>query len=75
MLNGYWHVGWFVDGGFQLLIEMVVSSCLVRNVLLGQLVGEMSVEVVRVDVECCVPCSYQGSLGFPGAERNLKLVW
>jgi len=46
MFSGYWHVSWFVDGWFRLLIEMVVSSCLVRDVLLGWLIGEMSVEVV-----------------------------
>jgi len=45
-LSGYWRGGWFVDGGFWLLIEMVVLSCLVRDVLLGWLIGEMSVEVV-----------------------------
>jgi len=44
--SGYQHVGWFMDGGFWLLIEMVVLSCLVRDVLLGWLIGEMSVEVV-----------------------------
>jgi len=54
---GYRPVGGVVDGRFRLLIKVVVSGCLLRDVLLGWLLGDMAIEGVRVYVEGCVPCT------------------